>query len=270
MQGKSRVNAETGGHLIEAPPIERGLDAGLVLAIAALFALSPLMHGGALVALTGALALATAVGAGRRNRPASGLGVFCTAVALASILEVPYRIVVCIAVYAATVASTPWLRGSAGWARRGSFGRDVQALVIASVVISSAALVLWVLLLRPDLGDLLGASPLKAAPWVLVPTVVGFATMEAAIEEVAYRGIVLDALDAALGAGWAPVLLQAIMFGIAHIHGFPRGWSGVALASVYGLMMGVVRRRARGMFAPWLAHVFADATIACILIALGR
>jgi hypothetical protein len=49
-----------------------------------------------------------------------------------------------------------------------------------------------------------------------------------------------------------------------HLHGFPRGWSGVALASVYGLMMGALRQRARGLLAPWVAHLFADLAIVVI------
>jgi hypothetical protein len=41
----------------------------------------------------------------------------------------------------------------------------------------------------------------------------------------------------------------------------------VGLASIYGLMMGIVRRQARGMLGPWMAHVMADVTIGAILLA---
>ncbi len=49
-----------------------------------------------------------------------------------------------------------------------------------------------------------------------------------------------------------------------HLHGFPRGWSGVVLASIYGVMMGALCRRARGLLAPWAAHLFADLAIVAV------
>jgi len=58
--------------------------------------------------------------------------------------------------------------------------------------------------------------------------------------------------------------------GLAHIHGFPRGWLGVALATVYGLMTRVLRMRSRGLVAPLVAHVAADATIFGTLATLAQ
>jgi hypothetical protein len=97
-----------------------------------------------------------------------------------------------------------------------------------------------------------------------------FAMLNAAVEEAAYRGVFLHALDRSLGPGFAALLLQALAFGAIHIRGFPRGWPGVGLACIFGLLMGVIRRRAGGMFAPWIAHVFTDVVIAGIVLLLGR
>jgi membrane protease YdiL (CAAX protease family) len=97
-----------------------------------------------------------------------------------------------------------------------------------------------------------------------------FSMLNAAVEEGAYRGVILHALDRSLGPGFAALLLQALAFGAIHIRGFPRGWLGVGLASIYGLLMGVIRRRAGGMFAPWIAHVFTDVVIAGIVVFLAR
>ena len=44
---------------------------------------------------------------------------------------------------------------------------------------------------------------------------------------------------------------------------------GIGLACIYGLLMGVIRRRAGGMFAPWIAHVFTDVVIAGIVVFLA-
>jgi len=96
-----------------------------------------------------------------------------------------------------------------------------------------------------------------------------FSMINAAVEETIYRGVLLHALDAALGAGWAAVGVQAAPFGLMHLHGFPRGWIDVGLATIYGLMMGILRRRARGMLAPWVGHVAVDTSIVAILVLLG-
>jgi membrane protease YdiL (CAAX protease family) len=97
-----------------------------------------------------------------------------------------------------------------------------------------------------------------------------FSMVTAAVEEGAYRGVMLHALDRTLGPGFAALLLQAVAFGAIHLGGFPGGWLGVGLACIYGLLMGVIRRRAGGMFAPWVAHVFTDAVIAAIVLFLAR
>jgi hypothetical protein len=54
------------------------------------------------------------------------------------------------------------------------------------------------------------------------------------------------------------------------LNGFPRGWIGVGLAGLYGLFMGIIGRRAGGMFAPWLAHVFTDVMIVGMIMVLAR
>jgi membrane protease YdiL (CAAX protease family) len=56
------------------------------------------------------------------------------------------------------------------------------------------------------------------------------------------------------------------VFGVGHLHGFPSGWIGVGLATIYGLMLGVVRLRTGGLLAAWIAHVAADFTIACLIL----
>lgn len=86
------------------------------------------------------------------------------------------------------------------------------------------------------------------------------------MEESVFRGNVMDALDSAFGPGRASIVLQAAPFALLQFHsGFPSGNWGVALAFIYGLMLGAVRRRAKGMFAPWLTQVGADSVIFIIL-----
>jgi len=61
------------------------------------------------------------------------------------------------------------------------------------------------------------------------------------------------------------VALQAVSYGLQHTQGFPSGPLGVTLATIYGLVLGVVRLKANGLLAPWLAHVVADLTIIALI-----
>lgn len=100
---------------------------------------------------------------------------------------------------------------------------------------------------------------------LLIPVGLGFAMLNAAIEESVYRGIFMQGLDAALGAGRLAVILQAVPFGLIHLDGIPGGWAGAGMAMVYGLMLGAIKRRAQGMLAPFLAHTLADVVIFILL-----
>ncbi len=42
--------------------------------------------------------------------------------------------------------------------------------------------------------------------------------------------------------------------------------SPLFLATIYGLMLGLVRRRSGGMLAPWSAHVGTDVALGSILL----
>lgn len=254
-----------------APPPRAGTV--LILAITSLVALAPVSPGGGALVAGAAIALLTAVSAWQRSREAVHLGLFWTLVGAAHLTGVVYSQVIfgiAIVAYAAVTRAVPWLRGSVGWAQRGTFDRGVGLLVVAAVATSSAALVLWYQLTKPDLIDVLRNFVPDVALWILLSGAVGFSMLNAFVEEIAYRGVLMQATDAALGVGVASLVVQAAAFGLLHINGVPRGWIGVVLATIYGLMMGLIRRRARGMLAPWLAHVFTDVTIAGIVLAVAR
>lgn len=94
-----------------------------------------------------------------------------------------------------------------------------------------------------------------------------FATVNALLEEVVWRGVMQDALAAQLGLKGG-LLAQAVVFGVIHAQGFPRGLIGILLASTYGLLLGMLRLRSGGIVAPIIAHVCADATIFAIVVVL--
>jgi len=103
--------------------------------------------------------------------------------------------------------------------------------------------------------------------WLLPLAGAAFALVNSAIEEAIFRGIFLQALDCAAGAGIISLVIQAVIFGWMHYSevGFPKGLVGVAMASVYGFLLGYLRYRSRGMLAPWLAHVGTDIAVFTIV-----
>ena len=94
---------------------------------------------------------------------------------------------------------------------------------------------------------------------------VAFSIFNAIWEEFILKGIGWNSLEAVFRRVWAINTGQAALFGVMHIGGFPRGWIGVLTATVYGLVLGIIRRESRGLLAPIAAHVFADATIFLII-----
>jgi uncharacterized protein len=178
----------------------------------------------------------------------------------------PLYLLVPVTIYAAVVLAVRPLGRSVHWIRAGRIDLPILALTLATIVVASGALVLWYVTHRydTDLGNLGSQIPDWDLRYLLLAGV-GFSIGNALLEEVIFRGVLYEALAAGYGVA-ATVCIQGIAFGIVHAHGFPRGVIGVAMASVYGVVLGFLRHRSGGLLAPFAAHVFADATIFGILL----
>ncbi len=179
----------------------------------------------------------------------------------------PMPLLLPLVVYALIVVPVPALR-RAGKLPLGSLpDRITLWLIVVTVIVSAIALVAWHQLLHPDLSDLQAMIP--AMPGLLLPLAgIGFAIVNAVIEELIWRGILWDMLVKAIGKVPVVIILQAVSFGVFHIHGFPRGAIGVAMATVYGLALGVIRHRTGGLGAAIATHIFADLVIFAVLVGL--
>lgn len=249
------------------------LDALLVVSVTLLCTAAPLVPRNAAIGAASGTAMLAVLAWYKRCRvaaPFSAFCVICLSLALSGPRYFPVVLGFGLLCYAAVVRSVPWLQGTARWVRWGSFDATVGLLSVAAWLLAAAALLGWYVLLRPNIADIVRAYVPALPVGLLIVGGLIFSMVNAAVEEGAYRGVILDALDRSLGPGFAALLLQALAFGAIHIRGFPRGWIGVGLACIYGLLMGVIRRRAGGMFAPWIAHVFTDIVIAAIVIFLAR
>jgi membrane protease YdiL (CAAX protease family) len=250
----------------------RQLDALLVVSLTLLCTAAPLLPTNAAIAAASATAVLAVLAWYKRCRAAAPLSTFCVICFGLILSGVPYFWLVLalgLFCYAGVVRVVPWLRGTATWVRWGSFDATVCLLSLAAWLLAAAALLSWYLLLRPNITDIVKRFVPALPLGQLIAGGLIFSMVNAAAEEGAYRGVILHALDRSLGPGFAALLLQALAFGAIHIRGFPRGWLGVELACIYGLLMGLIRRRAGGMFAPWIAHVFTDVVIVGIVVFLA-
>ena len=198
-----------------------------------------------------------------KSLPLVHAGLLCVLFALPLLIPAlrpwPLYLLTPLTAYALIVIAVPPLRWGVHWLRVGRLDGAVLAWTAAVIVTSSAALVLWFVLARPDLGDLADKVP-RVGPMTLIVFGAAFSLLNALMEEAAFRGVLQEALTAEWGPWWA-VGLQGVLFGVIHAQGFPRGAVGMVMASVYGVALGLLRLRSGGMAASCVAHVCADATI---------
>lgn len=158
--------------------------------------------------------------------------------------------------------STPWLH----------LGRrpDPLAVILAvsTVIVAGAALTVWTLVAAPAAPPYL--AQLQRFPiWLAILGIIAFALVNPIWEEAMFRGVILQDLTEIWGPRSA-VGAQAMLFGAAHWAGFPSGWVGMLMATVWGLMLGILRLRTGGIALPYLAHVTANAVIGGLAVALLR
>ena len=200
-----------------------------------------------------------------RPGPGAAVALLAATVCSLAITGLPWQAVMPLAVLALALVAR--LRPPLG-SSRPPLGRIPLAGTVLCAAVTPVALVLWLRLAQPDVSDILSMVPDVGLP-LLVLGGAAFALVNASFEELIWRGIFQSRLLDLVGAPWA-IALQAASFGVAHAHGFPRGLVGVVLAGVWGAMLGVLRQRSGGLLAPVLAHIVADATIACLVIASAR
>ncbi len=177
----------------------------------------------------------------------------------------PLPTVLALAVLLAIGKLAPFAKGAFGWLRMGKWGRQQLLIISAVAAVSGVSLLSWYTIVKPDISDIVGRIA-HVHPVALVSIGLLFSLSNAICEEFVWRGMIFDALGKVFSSITAVVAVQALSFGMAHLNGFPRGASGIVLASIYGCMMGCVRQNANGLLAPIAAHAFADAVIYSILV----
>lgn len=168
--------------------------------------------------------------------------------------------------YFLILALVPRWRRVPGWLRVGTLSPRTLAATAGVMVASMATLVCFHHLAQPDVRTIRAAMPVQALGGAMLTGVV-FTLLNALMEELVFRGILFDALEAQWG--WRLTLVvTSLLFGLGHLRGYPPGPAGAVLAAVFGLAMGGLRVWTRGLALPVAAHLGADATI-CYLVLRG-
>jgi len=155
-------------------------------------------------------------------------------------------------------------RNWSAWAAAGKINLTTTLSIVVIGLISSSALIVWArwtdslgIALKMAEGIQHYSKPLTFI--VLIPL---FASVNALMEEVVYRGVLQHALTEAFKNKHLTVLLQASAFAAFHFEvGFPNGWLGYGLTMLYGSALGYLKEWRQGLLAPWLCHLMADMTI---------
>lgn len=207
-----------------------------------------------------------------RNSEIQALGVLGVILLLGSAVSParawPFHLLIPLLVFTSIIAASRSLRRAMPPLRWGRVDRGIAGWMAVTVFGSSMALVLWYRLLQPDVSDLRAMIP-SVSPWMLPLAGLGFAITNAFLEEIIWRGLLWELLCRVVPTASLVILLQALSFGLIHIHGFPRGWLGVGMATLYGLFLGFIRHRSKGLAAPIITHAFADLTIFGILLMMA-
>ena len=115
--------------------------------------------------------------------------------------------------------------------------------------------------------DVSGYRTMLPVQWFggIVGTAILFPLLNAAFEEIVFRGVLFDSVAPQWGNP-AAVIVSAVFFGYGHMQGYPSGVIGAVLAGIFGLVIGWLRILTGGIGLCWLVHIAADATIFAILM----
>lgn len=250
-------------------------EVGLVLIVAAAATALPLLTGTSHWSLLAGLGLAMVLSLARHWRVAARLSLFFGLVFLHTLDRQlgpwPLPLLVKIGLFILVLRIVPAFGDLRGVLRRGRFDRGALAAGVGFALVASCALAAWFELFQPASLKANADLYLSDHPqWLILVGIPLFAVLNATAEEFAYRGVLLDALQRSLTSTVLVVTLQAIPFGTLHIHGFPSGPVGIALAMAYGMMTGFLRIHSGGLLAPWFCHVLTNTAMGYMLVVWFR
>jgi hypothetical protein len=143
--------------------------------------------------------------------------------------------------------------------------RSISPLALGVAVAGTALLILAAFAIPAQLLGREGIEPAalgRDMPW-LAPAYV----LQAAAQEVQFRGLLLGALERDLPP-WAANLGQASLFGVAHIAVQYEGPAGpfVPVTVVLGLVLGYITQRTRSLWPAIVIHAVLEVGVAVVIL----
>jgi len=145
---------------------------------------------------------------------------------------------------------------------RGNIKKTLGIVILFSML-SIVSLVIWFIFQKENAyAKFIPELPIP----ILLPLGIGFGIINGFYEEGLSRSILLSHFTEQIGFKGA-MLLQSFWFSFLHYQsGFPSGIIGIGLTFVFGLMMGYLVYRTKGLLVPIVIHVLADFTIFILVI----
>ena len=154
------------------------------------------------------------------------------------------------------------------WLEPGRSDRPAAVLAATSIPVTSVALVLFIASGRTNLETATeGLAPLPI--WALPLAGLGFVFANPTVEETLFRGLLQTMVGDATGRPAVGIVVQGGAFGAVHYAGVPGGPLGMAMATAWGVMLGVIRHRTSSIHLPWIVHVLANVAIFATVVTLA-
>jgi len=167
------------------------------------------------------------------------------------------------------IAMSRETRSELSWLRLGEVTMSMWLLVGATGIVSAVGLVVWALW-TDNFGIgaqmVAGVSHLPVVALVLI-VIPMFAAFNAVTEETIFRGVLYTSVARSSQSVWFANVVQAVAFAALHFEmGFPNGWVGYGMLTVYALVLGYLRIQTGGLLASVVAHIIADLVIGYIVL----
>lgn len=106
----------------------------------------------------------------------------------------------------------------------------------------------------------------EMSPWILPFAIMAIAFLNGLREELFFRFLLQAHLGSVRQNGVA-VIGGALLFGYLHYQaGFPRGYIGVGLTFLFGMLVGIQYRHFRSAPLTWLTHAVTDAVMFVVIL----
>jgi membrane protease YdiL (CAAX protease family) len=159
----------------------------------------------------------------------------------------------------------PAVRKKMTWLKSGTIDTLSAVLMGGLCLFSTVALYVWWKVTGPDISEIAAWFP-EVGLLLIILGGFGFAVTNSIVEEFIFRGVLWEGFSLLLQKVAIVVFLQAMLFALWHWKGFPGDVWGVLLVFLWGIMLGILRLRTKGMSAPLIAHFASDLTIFFILL----